>query len=90
MGVRFPVKASSGNANTDNADMRSANMLTVLVPNRPIHIPPNGATMSEDTPARAITNPAYAGEPDTSSMSHGIVIMTTAFDTPEKKLEICI
>jgi len=35
----------------------------------------------------AATNPAKAGEPVSSSISHGIVIMTIEFPRPEERLE---
>jgi hypothetical protein len=85
---RFPVMARTGKATTDSIDMRSAKTLMPLLPNRAISTPPNGATMSDGTAETATTRPAKNGEPVTSKTSHGMVIMTTALETPEKKLEI--
>jgi hypothetical protein len=87
MPERLPVSASNGKATTESAESRSAKTLTALLPNRAIRTPPNGATSNEGMDERATTNPAKAGEPVTSSVIQGLVIITTEFDIPEKKLE---
>jgi hypothetical protein len=86
--VRFPVIASKGKATTDRAESRSAKILTALLPNLVIRTPPKGATRSEGIAESATTSPAKAGESVTSSVIQGIEIITTEFETPEKKLEI--
>ena len=86
---RLFVKASRGNNKTENADIKSEKILIALALNFAIKIPPNGAITSADIEESATTKPANAGEPVTSSVNHGMAIMTIAFEIPEEKFETC-
>jgi hypothetical protein len=81
------VNATMGNAMTASAESKSAPMLTARRPMWSTSQPPIGEINNPGRAEMAATNPAKAGEPVSSRMSHGIVIMTIELPRPEEKLE---
>jgi hypothetical protein len=81
------VKATIGNATTATAESKSAPMLTVRRPIWSTSQPPIGEINKPGSAEIAATNPAKAGEPVSSRISHGIVIMTIELPRPEEKFD---
>jgi hypothetical protein len=82
------VNATIGNATTATAESKSAPMLTVRRPMWSTSHPPIGEINNPGSAETAATNPAKAGEPVSSRINHGIVIMTIELPRPEEKLDI--
>jgi hypothetical protein len=81
------VKATIGNATTARAESKSAPMLTVRRPMWSTSHPPIGEINNPGSAEIAATNPAKAGEPVSSRINHGIVIMTIELPKTEEKFE---
>jgi hypothetical protein len=81
------VKATIGNATTATAESKSAPMLTVRRPMWSTSHPPIGEINNPGSAEIAATNPANAGDPVSSRINHGIVIMTIELPKHEEKLD---
>jgi hypothetical protein len=81
------VKATIGNATTATAESKSAPMLTVRRPIWSTSHPPIGEINNPGSAETAATNPANAGEPVSSRINHGIVIMTIELPRAEEKFD---
>jgi hypothetical protein len=81
------VKATIGKATTATAESKSAPMLTVRRPMWSTSHPPIGEINNPGSAEIAATNPAKAGDPVSSRINHGIVIMTIELPRHEEKLD---
>jgi hypothetical protein len=81
------VNATIGNATTAAAESKSAPMLTERRPVWSTSHPPIGEINKPGRAEIAATSPAKAGEPVSSSINQGIVIMTIEFPKPEEKFD---
>jgi hypothetical protein len=81
------VKATIGNATTATAESKSAPMLTVRRPMWSTSQPPIGEINNPGSADIAATNPAKAGDPVSSRINHGIVIMAIELPKHEEKLD---
>jgi hypothetical protein len=81
------VSATMGNAHTATADSRSAPMLTERRPKWSTSHPPIGEINKPGRAEIAATNPAKAGEPVSSRINQGMVIITIEFPRPEEKFD---
>jgi hypothetical protein len=81
------VNATTGKATTAKAESKSAPMLTARRPIWSTSQPPIGEINNPGKADIAATNPAKAGEPVSSRINHGIVIITIEFPKPDEKFE---
>ena len=84
---RSAVKATTGKATTAAAESKSAQILTERRPRWSTSHPPIGEINKPGRADIAATNPANAGEPVSSRINHGIVIMTIELPKPEEKFD---